>query len=63
MLTALGFVMAHEEVDVAIVGTQSRQHLESNVEMVNSRLPLAPETVEALHERYNRHADTWQQRG
>ncbi|MDA0232329.1 MAG: hypothetical protein O3B04_04575 [Chloroflexi bacterium] len=49
--------------DVAIVGMQRRHHLESNVQLVNSRLPIAAETVTALHERYDRLADNWEQRG
>lgn len=62
MLTALGFVMAHDEVDVAIVGTQNLQHLESNVEMVSGRqIPSA--TLEALHDRYDRHSEAWRQCG
>ena len=61
--TALGFVMAHEAVDVAIVGTQSRHHLASNVEMIDSRLPLPAATIEALHDRYDRLGEAWEQRG
>ena len=63
ILTALGFVMAHDEVDVAIVGTQRRHHLESNVEMVNGHLPIASEAVEALQDRYNRLSESWGQCG
>ena len=63
ILTALGFVLAHDEVDVAIVGTQRRHHLESNVEMVNSRLPIPPEAVDSLHDRYNRLSEAWEQCG
>ncbi len=63
ILTALGFVLAHDEVDVAIVGTQRPAHLESNIEMANSRLPISTEAVQALHERYDRLADNWEQRG
>ena len=63
ILTALGFLFAHDEVDVAIVGTQRPQHLKSNVQLVSSRLPIEKETVAALHERYDRLADGWEQRG
>ena len=63
ILTAMGFLFAHDEVDVAIVGTQRPRHLESNVQLVNSRLPIAAETVTALHERYDRLSDRWEQRG
>ena len=63
ILTALGFVLAHEAVNVAIVGSQRPHHLESNVEMVNSRLPIASEAVEALHQRYDRLSEGWDQCG
>lgn len=63
ILTALGFVMAHEEVDVAIVGTQRPHHLESNIELMNSGLPISSEAVAELHDRYDRLADNWEQRG
>jgi aryl-alcohol dehydrogenase-like predicted oxidoreductase len=60
--TAMGFLFAHPEVDVAIVGTQRPNHLASNVELVN-KLPIPQETVEALYERYDRLSDNWPQRG
>jgi aryl-alcohol dehydrogenase-like predicted oxidoreductase len=63
ILTALGFLFAHDEVDVAIVGTQRRHHLESNVQLVSSQLPISSEAVEELHKRYDELADGWEQRG
>ena len=64
IVTALGFVLAHEVVDVAIVGSQRPHHVGSNVAMVDSQLPIAPEAVEALHERYGRFsAGEWEQCG
>lgn len=63
ILTALGFVMAHDEVDVAIVGTQRPHHLTSNIEMMSNRLPISSESVAALHDRYDRLSDNWEQRG
>lgn len=63
ILTALGFVMAHDEVDVAIVGTQRPHHLVSNIEMMSNSLPIAAEAVGELHNRYDRLSDSWEQRG
>lgn len=63
ILTALGFLFAHDEVDVAIVGTQRAHHLASNVQTVNSQLPIAAEAVASLHERYDRLSSGWEQRG
>ncbi len=63
ILTALGFVMAHDEVDVAIVGTQRPHHLASNIEMMNNDLPISPDAVADLQDRYDRLSDNWEQRG
>ncbi len=63
ILTALGFVLGHKEVDVAIVGTQRRRHLEANIEMVNGQLPIPSEAIEALRDRYDRLSENWEQRG
>jgi hypothetical protein len=63
ILTAMGFLFAHPEVDVAIVGTQRAHHLKSNVELVSSKLPVPAETVSALHDRYDRLSKEWEQRG
>lgn len=62
ILVALGFTFAHPEVDVAIVGTQRPEHLRSNIELLN-RLPIAADAVQSLHDRYDRHAADWEQRG
>ncbi len=63
ILTAMGFTLAHPEVDVVIVGTQSPEHMLSNIELIDNRLPIPAAAVEALHERYDRLADGWEQRG
>jgi aryl-alcohol dehydrogenase-like predicted oxidoreductase len=53
ILLALGFAFAHEAVDTFIVGTRNPDHLRSNIEWVNTSLPLAPETVKELHRRFD----------
>lgn len=63
ILLALGFTFAHPEVDVAIVGTQRPEHLRSNIEMVERRLPISALATRALHDRYDRLASEWEQRG
>ena len=63
ILTAMGFTLAHPEVDVLIVGTQRPEHMLSNIELIDNRLPISSATVEALHERYDRLSDSWEQRG
>jgi aryl-alcohol dehydrogenase-like predicted oxidoreductase len=54
ILLSLGFVLAHEEVDTAIVGTRNPDHMRANVEMVESGLPLTMEVVQELHRRFDR---------
>jgi aryl-alcohol dehydrogenase-like predicted oxidoreductase len=63
ILLAMGFTFAHPEVDVAIVGTQRPEHMQSNIELVSNQLPINAEVVAALHDRYDRVADGWEQRG
>lgn len=53
ILLALGFAFAHDAVDTYIVGTRSPDHLRANIEWVNTRLPLASETVKELHRRFD----------
>lgn len=60
---ALGFTLAHDAVDTAIVGTQNPAHMQSNIEWVNSLPPLSNETITALHERFKANDDNWVQKG
>ncbi len=53
ILLALGFVLAHEEVDTAIVGTRNPDHMRANVEIVENELPLALGVVQELHRRFD----------
>jgi aryl-alcohol dehydrogenase-like predicted oxidoreductase/GrpB-like predicted nucleotidyltransferase (UPF0157 family) len=50
---ALGFVLAHEEVDTAIVGTRNPDHMRANVEAVESSLPLPAEVIQELQRRFD----------
>ena len=54
ILLTLGFAFAHEAVDTFIVGTRSAAHMRSNIEWVESHLPIATEAVEDLHRRFDR---------
>jgi hypothetical protein len=63
ILLAMGYTFAHPEVDVAIIGTQRPAHMRSNVDLVNSRLPISPDSVRALEARYDKFASDWEQRG
>jgi aryl-alcohol dehydrogenase-like predicted oxidoreductase len=50
---ALGFTLAHPEVDTAIVGTRNPGHMRANVKLVEDELPLPTEAVQELHRRFN----------
>ena len=61
ILLAMGFTLAHPEIDTAIIGTQNPAHMRFNIEMVESRLPIDPRAVDALHARFDTHDDDWMQ--
>lgn len=61
ILLALGFVMAHMEVDTAIVGTRTPKYMAANIEMVNDQLPISGEAVEELRRRFDDLGEEWLQ--
>ena len=63
ILLALGFTLAHEAVDTAIVGTRNPAHMQANIKWVASELPIAAEAVEILRNRFDQVEQDWVQRG
>ena len=61
ILLALGFTLAHDAVDTAIVGTKNPEHVHANVELVEHRLPIRAEVVAELQRRYDELANDWRQ--
>jgi aryl-alcohol dehydrogenase-like predicted oxidoreductase len=61
ILLALGFVLAHDEVDTAIVGTRNPEHMQANIEGVEGELPIPAEVVEELHRRFEELGQGWVQ--
>ncbi|MDX1520482.1 MAG: aldo/keto reductase [Anaerolineae bacterium] len=61
ILLALGFTLAHDAVDTAIVGTRNPAHMQANIALVENDLPIATEAVEALHERFEQVEQNWRQ--
>ena len=59
ILLALGFVFAHPEVDVAIVGTRNPAHMTSNIAMVEAGARISEATLEDLYRRWNQLDDDW----
>ena len=60
VLLALGFVFAHPEVDVAIVGTRNPEHMTSNIAMVEAGAKISEATLEDLYGRWNKLDDDWE---
>jgi aryl-alcohol dehydrogenase-like predicted oxidoreductase len=60
ILLALGFTLAHDVVDVAIVGTKTPAYMGRNVEMLGG-LPISEVAVAELHKRFEKLGKSWQQ--
>jgi aryl-alcohol dehydrogenase-like predicted oxidoreductase len=58
---ALGFTLAHPEVDVAIVGTKTPKYMRANVAFIESGDALSEEAVDELHRRFDAHGQDWPQ--
>jgi len=63
ILTSMGFIFSFKEIDTAIIGTQSPEHMLSNINMFSQSLPISPKTVEDLCERYDSLGRNWEQKG
>ena len=61
VLAAMGFVLAHPEVDTAIVGTRNPSHMRANIDMVETQLPVSIEFVAELHRRFDEIGEIWTQ--
>ena len=60
ILLCLGFTMAREEVDVAIVGTMNPEHLKSNIRLFEEQIPISEVAVEELYRRFDQLGDDWE---
>lgn len=58
---ALGFTLAHDAVDVAIVGTKTPKYMRSNVEFVEVGMRLSDATMTELHRRFENLGRDWPQ--
>ncbi|MFQ5794897.1 MAG: aldo/keto reductase [Candidatus Bipolaricaulia bacterium] len=61
ILLALGFTLAHEVVDTAIVGTRNPEHMQANIDWVETKLPISRQVVRELHRRFERAGQNWVQ--
>ena len=48
----LGFALAHDAIDTAIVGSGSPAHMRANLAALEKALPLTTSLVEELHRRF-----------
>ncbi len=60
ILLALGFTLAHDEVDVAIVGTKTPKYIQGNVEMLGE-LPISDVAIAELYKRFEKLGKDWPQ--
>lgn len=61
ILLALGFTLAHDAVDVAIVGTKTPKYMQANIEMVQNELPISAAAIAELHARFEEVGRNWEQ--
>ena len=58
ILLSLGFVLAHDEVSTAILGTGDPAHMGSNINLMDS-LPISKEAVDELRRRFDAVGEDW----
>ena len=56
---ALGFALAHAQIDTAIVGTANPEHLLENIGLVEAGLKIDDSLVNELHRRFDELGDAW----
>lgn len=61
VLLALGFTMAHDGFDVALIGTTNTEHLLSNLALFETKLPIPQLAVQELYRRFDTIGGDWEQ--
>lgn len=61
IVLALGFTLAHNEVDTVIVGTRNPEHMRANIEWFNTQLPINQNIVDELRHRFEQVGQSWVQ--
>lgn len=56
---ALGFVISHDEVSTAIVGTRNPAHMVNNIEVWHRQLPIQKSVIDELHRRFDELGMDW----
>ena len=63
ILLALGFTLAHDEVDTAIVGTRNPDHMLANIRMIESGIGISDSTIAEIYRRFAEAGEEWVQLG
>jgi aryl-alcohol dehydrogenase-like predicted oxidoreductase len=63
ILLAMGFTYAHVEIDTMIIGTRNPDHMQTNIQWFEERLPIDGAIVEALQRRFEALSEDWEQKG
>ena len=63
ILVSLGFKFAHKEVDTISAGTHNPEHMKTNIDWVNSKLPIDEAVVQELWRRFDEVGQDWMQLG
>lgn len=58
---SIGFVLGHEEINTAIIGTTNSEHLIENVKVIENKLPISNSTILDLHRRFDNEGKNWKQ--
>ena len=61
VLMALGFTLAHPEIDIALIGTTNPHHVVENIRLVDQHLPIPDGAVAELHRRFEQVGADWEQ--
>jgi aryl-alcohol dehydrogenase-like predicted oxidoreductase len=60
ILLALGFTLAHDEIDTVIVGTKTPKYIQRNIEMLG-QLPISKVAIAELYGRFEKLGKNWGQ--
>jgi hypothetical protein len=59
---SLGFTLSHDVIHTAILGTHNPDHMRSNLSLVEGGASMDPASLDALHRRFDRVGEDWEQR-
>ena len=61
IVLAMGFVLAHQEVDTIIVGSRSPDHVKDNIAWMEKGPAIVAEVAAKLHRRFDNAGEQWMQ--